>query len=380
MASGDIKILRENSGGNYDEITPAGLGLWHGIEACGARTFTDATHVLSLASVTYWYKGVRYTTASAVTCDIDDYCTLATNKLYFFYFDAAAGTLKCRDTVWDFYENVFVCTVFWNGSTSAPQKEIHDYRRNIPTHIWAHDTIGCRYESGSGLTNPTTVNDALLQIETGTYHDEDMEIITGQCTTMRGWYQASANVYTFANYSLPYLGTSGQPQYLRTTDYTLQNVPGANFACYWVYASGDDARPIYIVPTHATASYSTLALARAETAPTLSGLNFNSELKLIYRFIYKGDGNFQESADYRLSAPLPSGGLTNPNAGSVSFTPSGNISSTSVQAAIEELDTEKQASGNYPTSAEITIIKKLSAAEYAALNPKVSTTLYIIVG
>lgn len=33
-----------------------------------------------------------------------------------------------------------------------------------------------------------------------------------------------------------------------------------------------------------------------------------------------------------------------------------------------------------PTSSEITIIKQLTAAEYAALTPKVSTTLYVIVG
>jgi len=31
-------------------------------------------------------------------------------------------------------------------------------------------------------------------------------------------------------------------------------------------------------------------------------------------------------------------------------------------------------------SAEISIIKKLTAAEYAALVPKVSTTMYVIVG
>jgi hypothetical protein len=220
-------------------------------------------------------------------------------------------------------------------------------------HIWAHDTIGCRYESGAGLTLPTTENDASLQIETGTFHDEDQETVTGQCTTMRGWYKASANVFTFANYALPYLGTSGQPQFLDTDTYSLANVAANDFACYWVYASLDDARPIYIIPTHAANDYGTIAAARAEAPPSLAGLNFNAELKLIYRFIYKGDGNFQESADYRLSSPVPSGGLTSITAGSVSFTPSGNIASSSVQAAIEELDSEKQATMTKASASDI---------------------------
>ena len=36
--------------------------------------------------------------------------------------------------------------------------------------------------------------------------------------------------------------------------------------------------------------------------------------------------------------------------------------------------------GIFPLTTEILAIKQLTAAEYAALTPKVSTTLYIIVG
>lgn len=73
-------------------------------------------------------------------------------------------------------------------------------------------------------------------------------------------------------------------------------------------------------------------------------------------------------------------GATSISSAGVVLTPVGNIESSNVQAAIEELDTEKQVAGSYPTSAEITVIKQLTAAEYAALTPKVSTTLYVIVG
>jgi hypothetical protein len=37
-------------------------------------------------------------------------------------------------------------------------------------------------------------------------------------------------------------------------------------------------------------------------------------------------------------------------------------------------------SGEVPTAPEILVIKQLTAAQYAALTPKVDTTLYIIVG
>lgn len=354
MAVYDLKGLRENSGGTFDEILLNDVfHVSHGIEACGVRTFDNSSHILTLASVTYWWKGVRYTTASPVTCDIDEFETLTARKLYYFYFDAPLGVLKCADTVWDWYEHTFVCTVFWNGSAGAVQKEIHSYRRNIPLHMWAHDTIGTRYESGFGLTLPTTTTDGSLQIETGTFHDEDMEVVTGQCTTMRGWYQYSSGIYTFGDYALPYIGTAGQPQYLDIDTWALANVSANDFVCMWVYAGNDDARPCYMVPTQASAAHLTIALARAEVPPALSGLNFNADLKLCYRFIYKGDGNFQESSDYRLSSPVPGGGLTQLSAGSVTYTPSGNISSTSVQTAIEELDAEKLAVASKASSAEI---------------------------
>jgi len=42
--------------------------------------------------------------------------------------------------------------------------------------------------------------------------------------------------------------------------------------------------------------------------------------------------------------------------------------------------TEVLLNGIFPQSAEILIIKQITAAAYAALNPKISTTLYIIVG
>ena len=105
--------------------------------------------------------------------------------------------------------------------------------------------------------------------------------------------------------------------------------------------SNDKDKPIYVVC--GTATYSNTSGARAITPPSLSQMGFNADFKILYRWIFKGDGTFVETTDYRTSAPVASGGTTTVTAGNVTFSPAGNVAATSVQAAIEELDTEKQA-------------------------------------
>ncbi len=324
-----------------ETLTDIGGAALQGVEAIGAVTFNDGTHILSVATITYWVNGATYTTANPTTCDIDSFETLTDNTLYYFAFDDATGTLKCSDTDWNFTTQVMVATVFWNGTNGAIQKEWHNHTRNIAWHKWAHDTIGARYEAGLSLTAPTTAADATLTIESGSIKDEDLEITISQQSTCRIIYKASASIYTWVDSSLPYAGSSADPKWLDTDNYTLTSVGNSDFVCMWVYATNDADRHIYIIPTHAADAHNIIAQARAETAPVLSDLNLNPEMKLIYRFIYKGDGQFQESNDYRLTSPLPSGGSASTNASAVSFSPSGNIAATTVQTALEEVDAEK---------------------------------------
>lgn len=347
---------------------------YHGIETMGARSFNNSTHVLTVAEATntYWYQGEQYITTSAITCDLDSFETLTANTLYYFYFDDASGTLKCADSFWNLKTMVPVAMVFWNGSAGAIIPENHNHTRDIDFHILMHLTVGCRYYSGLSLTYPTAANDASLQIESGTIYDEDAAITIAQCTTMRGFYKASANVYTFADYALPYLGASGDPYWLDTDDYTLKSVGDTDFVVYWVYATGDQDRPIWITCTHAATAHNTIALARAEAIPALSGLNLSPEMKLIYKFIYKGDGQFQEYSDYRYSQPLPSGGTPSTTAGSVSFVPTGNIASTTVQTAIEEVDSEKASLTGTETLTNKRITRRIDGTTSSA-TPTINT-------
>jgi hypothetical protein len=328
----------------------SGKKPFHGIESYAPLSWSDGDKRLSITAIAYWYQGVRFSTAETITCDLDltadrdnSANTITANTLYFFYFKDATGKLYWSDSPWNFRNNVFVATVFWNGTSGACQLECHGHQRDIDWHLWAHDTIGTRFESGAQLTYPTTASDGLLQVETGFFHDEDIDYEIGQCTTMRGWRKTASNQYTFANYSLPYVGTAGQPQWLDTDDYTLKNVAASDFVRMWVYASLDISTPIYIIPTHRSTAYNTIIEARNEAAPVTIGTNINSEYKLIYCFIYKGDGQLQEIIDYRSTSPVPGGGTPSLAASQVTFAVAGDISSTNVQAAIEELDTEKAA-------------------------------------
>lgn len=314
---------------------------YHGVASAGTLSYASSTLTIGATTNTYWYKGSKYTTSNAITCLLTDYVTPVTKTIYYFYFEDATGTLKASASVWDLKEKVPVATLYYiSSSVGAIQKETHNHTRDIDWHIWAHETIGIRYESGFALTTPTQQTPNALSIGGGTLHDEDLEISTSSATSMRCWYKTSASVFTFADYSLPYPGSGSQPQYLDTDTYTLENIASNNYGCMWVYATADVSKPIYVVPTHATTAYTTLASAKAETPPVLSALGLNPEMKLIYRFVYKGDGALQETLDYRTATVLPSGGTSSVTASAVSFSPSGNIAATTVQTAIEELESD----------------------------------------
>lgn len=336
--------VNDNTFSRLDVPSPVGVTdisgkkNYHGIETIGALSFDNTSHVFTIASggLKYWNQGYAFTTLSAVTCDLDD-ATLVTNKLYYIYFSDITGTLHVSQTPWNFKLHTFVATVYWNGSVGAVQDEDHNYTRNLDWHYWAHTTVGTRY-SGSGLdkTTPTTTIDGSLSLTSGGIIDEDHQITIAPQTTMRGWYQVSSGVYTFTDFSLPYLGTAGVPKYLDTDTYALTSTTNNNWICYWVYASNDIDKPIYIIPTQATTAHNTVALARAEVQPNLKDIPVNAEMKLIWKFIYRGDGEFEESVDYRNSSTLPAGGSSSTNASAVSFLPYGGITQTTVQKALEQ--------------------------------------------
>lgn len=317
--------------------------VYHGIESHGALSITGDVLTIAAATNKYWYKGTSYTTSSAITCNLDSDTVKDTGSgtkktsgsLYWIYFKDATGTLYFSTVAPNLKEACPVATAFYNGSIWAPCDETHNHERDLDWHINAHLTIGVRYFSGLAITKPTTSFDDNLDLTTGYIYDEDNIITITNPTTCRIWYPAGA-VYTFVNSSLPYAGDVDDPKYADGTG--LTSVANNDYVAYWVYGSPDVERPIYIFPGSVTGL---LATVRAQTPPALLGISgLTPELRLLHKFIYKGDGEFIESVDYRTSSSLPSGTIAAPPASSVTAVPFETIESTNVQGQLEEIFNE----------------------------------------
>lgn len=318
--------------------------IYHGIESYGTITFNNATQILSLSSVTYWFKGTKVQ-ETLLSADINAYFTLSVNTLYYIAFDDASGVLKVFSSM-NLYNMCPVTMVFWNGSIGAVTREPHNHTRNIDWHVNAHRTIGTRYYTGLDLVKPVSgVSDNQIELTTGLLYDEDIPHTINNVDTInniRAFYQVSPGVYSFSDFPDPILSLNNvNPRYLNTSSYTLSTYPNNRFSNFWVYGSADIDRPIYIVPTQRSVHFNSITDAREEAPPILLGPGVNSltpEFKLLYKFTYRGDGLLVEISDYRRSSSLPSGQVGSIVASAVIFSASDRISSTNVQNAIEEVD------------------------------------------
>lgn len=334
--------------------------LYHGFvnRTDSTLAFDNSSHIITLGVATtakVYLAGVPYTISSpGLTLDLDTK-TLA-NGLWFVWIEISGGVpvLNAAQATWSILNTAIIpcATVYWNGAAGAVCDERHGANRNLALHAYLHLTVGARVQNDGSFaqTRPSTTNDSTLQLVGGSLWDEDIEnvITTAQGKLCRNWYETASGVWTFADgtdnggYDRPYLWNSGtsRVQFPESDNaYALADGSNANYIPVWVYASNDISRPIYIVTPSLTAGYTTIANARSATAPVVT---FAAEVKLLYRWIYRGDGEYQEAADYRTSSSLPSGGVASPVAAAVSFSPSGNIVATNVQAAIEELDTHEE--------------------------------------
>ena len=340
-------LLKGQSFDRHDIVRASGDAAtrkpFHGVysRAESALAFDGGTLELTITptgdSFSLWFMGVEYRTgAKALTVD-------STAGLHFIYFDSTFTLQQSMDP-WDLLETIPVATVFWNGSVGAMSDERHNSTRDLDWHIWAHTTVGTRYRSGLTFANVGGTPDTFA-VASGTIADEDIEFNIDAQTTCRTWYQNGASTYTFpdAASSTAFIWNSGtsRAQYPDSSNsYTLTDFNSARYFNVWVYAATDMDVPVYtFTETFAsgTGGYTTIAGARAVGIPDLSNLGLSPEIKLLYRVIYRGDGTFQEQTDYRTSSSLPSGSIATPTAISVSLTPTGVVTETNVQAAIDRL-------------------------------------------
>lgn len=317
-----------------------------------AVSFADAsaTFTLTATSDPVWINGVSYTIntlTKALTTGQQ-----AVSSIYWFWITAPLGVpqLNCAVGAPGF-DKCIVATVYWNAATASGvvSDERHWMGRDQFQHAAVHSSVGARFASGmSGTFTNNTIS-----IGAGTFYDEDIEHSwVDPQTTVRVLYHNGSDAWAWDVLTTPYkVVNPGTDSNLRFNNGTaLATVQSNRYANYWVYASGDSEYPINVFL--GTADYTSTTNARAATPPSFGAL-LSAENKLLYRLTYKNNGGtpeYNSATDYRTSTSLAGtayvatdhgsltglGDLDHP-ASAIRYTPTGTMTATTVQAAIEEL-------------------------------------------
>jgi len=401
----DLRFGGAGSAGNtigIDTFAPQGWDaaqIWS--KAVVSVVTTKLRIVVSASTdITYYWRGRKVDTGlTSITVNSTDdkaegiwYCystdgvNFVLNQTPFYIFDMVSGAIRSDLMLWEFY---------WDNTNNAAiwiQPEFHSSAFYSPSiHGYAHESFGTRYANGLDISYGLTAanNDTRVKLTNGEIHDESVSAyITHSATPTAIWEQllgsagtADANFAALPIYylsgatpvwrkvtatSYPFQPVSNNYIYYNrnnagTWDYTT-SIGSSSWVVYWVVGTTNQSEPIVVIPGRL--DNGNLTAAQAEAFPSL--LTLFTEYKLLYRIIYKtsaansNNGKCQiiSVTDYRRDAIANNAGSTSATSASlVSFTPSGNIAATNVQAAIEELDTEKQ-----PLDAELTAIAGLVSA------------------
>lgn len=318
--------------------------VFHGIQTAGTPTW--ATNVFTLptsgGNITYWYQGNKYSGGSNITLAL----TPVANTLYFVSFDSANGQLSSSTSPWDLYTKVPVATVMVNAAgASSVVSELHDYRRSIEFHLWAHLSVGTRYITGGSLSGIGGSGTGVTwSISSTTIMDEDITHSLPAFTQANGarkFRQTASSAMSFEDTSYPFYWSGTNAQWV-DAGFALQPFTSAQYINVFVYGLGDTTKPYWFYTPAIAAPYTSVANARAVAPPSLAGLGLNPEMKLMYRMVVSGGASpaiqaITTADDYRTSSTIPSGGTSVPNASNVSYAPYTSTKNwTNVQQAITE--------------------------------------------
>ena len=272
--------------------------------------WTDSTPDRTLTitgTYTYYYQGTAVAVSTSKAAQITN-----TVGLWWIYFSDAAGTLTASQGFPALTTTVVVATVWWNGTVGNIYDERHGYDRNLSWHAWAHQTIGCRYQSpGLAFTFTPATPTVAFALGSGTLWDEDINFSVPASSAYvptahagRIFYQIGASTFNrvTAVSTRPYLWNAGtsRVQFVDSSNsYTLTDIDSGKYVNVWLYgtmdknilSSGNGTCAMFVVETIAGGTgYNTTALARAAPVPDISNMGLNPEVKLLYRIVVKGDG------------------------------------------------------------------------------------------
>jgi len=321
-----------------------------------------------------------------------------TDGVWYFYFDSSGNPIATQ-TVWsDFATIATVYRFYWNSTLSMATRnviesiEFHKNDISWADHQWKHSE-GTKYLHGfnishnaitSGTPNINGSN-AVIALSSGTNIDDNMEysvdnassgsvkftqnLGTGTLPATSGKFicisnDASGLLEKIPATDFPFLWntTTNIPQYLTTTG-VRTDVAANNYFVYYIYALQDPRCGEAIKIKSAETDFSTSTLAAAHNWEQLQAIFptlRDGEIRLLYKLTFEYKSTFDAGTKkaalrvvddlrkQKTTTTATAGGLL--PATSVVVTPIGNIASTNVQSALQELDSEKQPVGAYLTS------------------------------
>jgi hypothetical protein len=345
----------------------------------------------SASTFTFWIDGTRFVKTLGETIQHP-----ATTGKHFIYYDDT-GTLRTSTTQWSIVDRTVtpVALVYYSVADSKGIlfNELHGDERNLDLHKNLHLTQGTKLISGGNISGYTlnTDTDAAVRfgIAAGAVADEDLVTnLSSQADPPAGGYTilyrsgASGEWRISEGNGYPFGFGGTYPQYNNPAGpWTLVELNGGGLGkwvnYYLVAVPAVDAKYQYIlIPGQAV--YGSLAAASGETLASLSlgDLPFE-EVAPIYKITYHALQTYGNTANVEIvavtailtggaqvinstSSPAVHNSLSGRSAtdahpaSAITNTPAGNISATDVQAALNELDTEKSAVGHGHAATEIT--------------------------
>ena len=306
----------------------------------------------------------------------------ATEGGWFFYYDEA-GTLTAGQTTWSILTDVPLAFLYYDATTPdfILLEERHHHEADKEWHNSQHFAMGTFVKNGTDFvlgnyTIGVSSNAAVTwSLGSGTVVDEDINTAVSAVADggpYQTWYKSGASgAWRRVQRTVPYHFNAGTNwiQYNQLTggSWQLTDLANNQFANIYIFAvpATDTSKQILIVPSQRV--YATETLADSEGLSDLDLTGFLSqEFVGVWKLVMRADtgGGATGRAQIRKVTRLVGArtasfaGGTSPTvhnslsgradadthpASSITNTPAGNIAAKTVQAAINELDSEKVA-------------------------------------
>lgn len=366
-------------------------------------SYNESTRTISLAPTSLNYnvfvQGIKYTKTTQTLSHS------ATAGGYFFYFNNV-GTLVVSTTPWNLLKDAPVAYVFWDGTKGIPFDERHHSGRDIWWHRNQHATEGTKQTGGFLLAGYTVTSGGATDaqntwsIPTGRLEDEDIIIDTQAIPDngpYTGLYRDAGGAWLISrSNTVPFFHTANTLQY-NQLGVGLTVLAEDQFVNYYLFGltalpstavspPPPNTEQVVFIPGQAVFATQLLATTESVTSLTWGTFPFQEICplwKITLKFNAAGAGSNTSTgrcnivdvvkltgsgATLQSSNQIDHGsllGLTDQDhpATAIFFTPTGNLVATDVQAAIVELDTEKQAA-----SANLTTLASATAAGLALMD------------